>query len=174
MTTKLKSDVEEKVRELLGGLNPTAKRVEDLLEELAQRRIAAAAGQKFIAPEPAVDAAAEDLEPDGAEVVAEEEPVPVPFPATLSDLERQAALLEATRKQYEEKLADLARVQDPADVDRAVGAGKLPPPNTTAPPLGLRGFNSIPRGKWVKTPIGAPVFRSIDFIICDCEACSYT
>ena len=152
MTTKLKGTVEDKVRELLDGANPTPKRIEDLMDELEQRRAADAARtastpaldftpgepSRQLVAESALDAAfsvpAELKDLDDLRIpekvltaaeVLEKYPDPLSRVPPDADLRRMLEMQSRTLRMMEEKIADLSKKQDPLAVDAAMKNGDI-------------------------------------------------
>ena len=187
---RLKGDVVDRLRQVLGGKTPTEKRIVKLLEEVEQRRqvgqVEAAAVRMGLLPGPEapaggsevpqspLEALREDLG-DGGEIVLEdapESPQAIPEPVQPApgpggwDEERK--ILYATLKQMQEKIADLSRPVTAEDKNQAIGAGKLPVNAVAAPPIGFTGPASLPRGEWFVSPSFAP---PIKMWICGCPEC---
>lgn len=178
---KLKDDVTDKVRELLGGKNPTQRRVDSLLEELKSLR--AQEGEVTVAveepvgtgePGPGFEIQEKHVTTDV--VIPLNGPLPTPEVQTAvtpgdgkpADWETERTLMYANMEQMAKKLAELEKRTTEKDRDEAIGSGKLPVGNNPAPPLGYTGLGDIPRGKWMLSPFGPKV----NFIICGCNKCS--
>ena len=170
---KLGSEVAEKVRQLLGGQNPTPKRIEKLMTELEQRRAvdpsADASPAELLAgptiperPAPLPDPEPEDDEiEDLAEPVRQATPLVVgkatPLPGPPSDWEAQKDMLIRTIQSLEKKIDEIKKPALPEERDQAIGMGQLPPPSVKAAPLGFP-----------TSPLGPKVF----YRVCDCQKCT--
>lgn len=141
---KLPTEVTDRLRELLGGENPTPKRVETLLDELEQRRLIHDAPR------------AEEAEMPTTEDATAPAPAPAPSAAPPDwDVERKA--LYAAITAMEQKIAEIKSPHDAETTDRAIGEGKLPVPGTKAPALGMP-----------TSPLGPKVF----YKLCTCGKCT--
>ena len=187
MAIQVKGTLKDAVTDLLGGKNPTERRVQALLEELAQRR--AKDGEPL--PPVGPDEDEEDDEPI-------ERPDLVAGPAEALDpqaeIERQiersdppqvhaapplagAFTLSPVEKLLLEKLEALsgelkdlkAGALSPEEIEaKAIKEGKLPAVPVQAPPIGLTGLHDLPIGKWVTSPLGPKV----PYMICGCGRCT--
>lgn len=195
-TVKIKGALADRVRGLLGGSNPTAARVETLLEELEIRRaipddpppIHDSVGTLILdealpdTDPDEVDDTDDEEDEDEAEVPPETAPVEperVPEAAVgLDAIQPTSAteamllrLLQAQQKQSEQlqaKLEELLKPREAEDKDRAIGEGKLPVSAAAAPPVGLTGPASFPIGKWFDSPLGPKVKMKV----CGCGQCT--
>lgn len=178
---KLSDQIKDKAKELLGGKNVTARRMESLLEEVAELR-AKSADAPPVAPGPMPaemlglpermreDLAASLSGPLPVALTAPEVPADPAPPTTASapDWAEERKLLYASLDQMQKKIEDMEKRTSKEDVDQAVGAGKLPITSIPAPPLGYQGLGDIPVGTWIRSPLGPPV----NFIICGCGKCT--
>jgi hypothetical protein len=168
-------ELSTKVRELLGGQNPTEARLATLLEELeARRQIGDLEAQRKLAefraerePAPAPD---ERDEPDDDEEGEPPEPPAAPAEAVDPHDARMLAMIEGQSKviaMMEQTIRELRAPKEALAADQAIGAGKLPVVQVEAPPLGLTGPADFPVGTWFKSPLGPPV----PIKICGCGVC---
>ena len=165
---KLKGAVVDRMREVLGGKTPTGKRVADLLAEVEHLRATQGAhvGQGTVSSggHPP-DVGSEDFNPPGDLETAAVESEAVEAPPVAAD---DRAILIATLKHLEAKVAELSKPREKEETEQAIGAGRLPIATAAPAPVGYTGSAELPRGTWFRSPFGPP----IQMMLCGCAECS--
>lgn len=188
-TVKVTGAIKDRVMRLLGGANPTPKRLDALLEELEVRRETASPS----AGEPVPSIATDDDDPltriletgptleETPEAVAAEvayneeeaEPDPPSAPPEVVESARDVEL-RLLREQNQLLMRHLGVIEKKLDAMAVSaeaarpGASLLPPPDAVAPPLGNTGPASWPIGEWFNSPLGPRV----PYKLCSCERCT--
>lgn len=184
-TVKIVGGLKERIRTLLGGQNPTPKRVEALLDELEQTRaivgIAPTAEQPK-PPEPESDPAPPPTPPPVPQAVADgdfedleledvvtdpDEPERLPEPQDPRDAMMQRLMLQNNlmMKQIQNLGQVIEQMKKPAtaqDIADARSEGRLPPV-VSAPPLGFTSGEpgTWPIGEWFTSPLGPRVWMKV-------------
>lgn len=180
-TVRITGTLADRVRALLGGENPTPKRVTDLLDELEQRRVVP--GQESLVkpgaemPREAHAPALAEVDPselgEGTQLVnAIITGMTAPFPTADAEVPtgwaEERRVLYATLKGLEAKIEELRKPPTAEERDQAIGSGKLPVTTAPAAPLGYTGSAQLPRGTWFLSPFGP----RIEMKICGCPECT--
>lgn len=200
---KITGSLKDRVQALLGGSNPTPKRLESLLDELEERRqvdkapglddrgpedpMVATPSPDFMAGKRAAEPFPPLFEPGDtiAAVALERDPAPDREPESEPEPKQQhlhdddirlaeSVEVKLLREQNQLLMRHLEAIEKKLDTivvkpeDAREGASLLPPAGSMAPPLGLTGPASWPKGEWFSSPLGPRVPHKV----CDCHRCS--
>jgi hypothetical protein len=149
---KLKGEIVDRMRTVLGGKTPTEKRIRDLLAEVEGLRAEGHADR--VADSMPVESFLPPIQ-DGEEI----ETPPV---------DRNMAIMMATIANLEAKVTELSKPRTAEEKDEAIGLGRLPVAVSPAAPLGYSGSAQLPRGEWFVSPFGP----KIKMKLCGCPQCS--
>ena len=194
---KLPADVVETAKQALGGKNPTAKRMKDILADYMRLKSAKPGEvvplspgvtpqdvttqetiQRLLEDVPKEDQPSVVLGTDGETVEWEKAPElddeertnydPVPPHPPIHPDPIINALFSELRSMRQE-IQGLRKPPTEEEKEAALAAGKLPVPaaGEWAGPIGYTGSASLPQGEWFRSPFGPP----IQMKICNCSSC---
>lgn len=166
---KVSRELTERLQALLGGKNPTNRRIEALLDEIQELKKSPTAvatlerpGGPDPDPEPIEKEDDKPLDPDGDDGARGAALAPQ---ATFQDPEK--ALLWATIRNLEQTIQEIRKPPTAEEKGEAMFTGKLPVSTIPGPPLGYTGTASLPRGVWFESPFGPKIHMKL----CGCAQC---